>query len=221
MGEQDPERLSGFFNVTQHVGDSWGQSSASMILSPVFLLPDTWGLPKCLSSLWVPGHWPHSALDRLLPISPRQAPPVGARSHLCQQEFRDHCHQITIARSRDPRAEGAGQELSVTLEAWPGPRGEVVTLSRAAGFLGEPGGMLPGRQGSCQCRVDRACECMCVRACEHRCVRGDTLTGVCPQLGGEGAGRWGFSSTHFRGHPRERAPVMEPPKVGLGSGFCH
>lgn len=29
MAEQDPERLSGFFKVTRHIGDSWGQSSAS------------------------------------------------------------------------------------------------------------------------------------------------------------------------------------------------
>lgn len=112
----------------------------------------------------------------------------------------------------------------MTLEAWPGPRGEVVTLSRVVdspGLSGRAGGMLPGREGPYWCRVERACECMRVCACEHRCVRGDTLTGVCPQLGGEGAGRRGFSSTHFRGHLRERTPVMEPPKVGFGSGFCH
>lgn len=81
----------------------------------------------------------------LLPMSPPKGPAWGCQASLLSAGDPASLSPDMIAKSMDPRAEGAGEELSVTLQAWPGPRGEVVTLSRAGG---EGGGLLLGKGGS-------------------------------------------------------------------------
>lgn len=60
-------------------------------------------------------------------------PPVGARSRFCQAGVPGSLSPGNNSQElcRDPWAKGARDELSVAQNAWPGPRGEVVTLAMA------------------------------------------------------------------------------------------
>lgn len=85
---------------------------------------------------------------------------------------------------------------------------------------------------------------VCVHVSTGVCGEILRLTGVCPQLGlrvlwsleateeepfeepkprgrRRGSRQTRFLLHTFQGHPRERVPIMEPPKVELKSGFCH
>lgn len=60
-------------------------------------------------------------------------PPVGARSPCCQAGAPGSLSLDNNSQELrgDPSVKGARDELSVTHKAWPGPRGEVVTLATA------------------------------------------------------------------------------------------